>query len=398
MIRQHTPNSPMSNLPMPPLLAPNTLPTSPSDKTSIPSINANCCLKVLHLNCGNRILTTHEVLTHTHYNIIALQEPWVNPTTLRPPSPAAWTLHTSFEHTPTNYLTRHLVYIYISVCIPTAYIHLLPAGSDIFMAVKFTTPGLRPPYFKLLACYNPPTSIRGLPVVEKWLINHNDHACPTLLMMDTNLHHRFWSATHTRRFSPQAGDFVQNCCSASFKLISPRGEPTRFSKDTQPTVIDLVWANWPLTKKVVSCVVLPNNFGSDHQPISTVFDLTLSPPPLSHNNASLNQLIHQSFCTDVQTSTAAMPIHLDSPEDLDKGETYILNALLHAFYRQGKEVPTKPNRHKAWWDPKSLNPILRQRNLARRWMMRANLEEAYEAYFTWHMYFKQEVLKAKATH
>ncbi|KAG0150030.1 hypothetical protein CROQUDRAFT_39013, partial [Cronartium quercuum f. sp. fusiforme G11] len=61
--------------------------------------------KVVHFNAHKSLVVTHEILTHTELNIIALQEPVISSFMLQPPLHQAWKLYTQYDYKPTDYHT-----------------------------------------------------------------------------------------------------------------------------------------------------------------------------------------------------------------------------------------------------------------------------------------------------
>ncbi|KAG0140926.1 hypothetical protein CROQUDRAFT_22176, partial [Cronartium quercuum f. sp. fusiforme G11] len=176
----------------------------------------------------------------------------------------------------------------------TDKISQLNSRSDVITAIELSPPAPNT-NIRIISCYNPPSDFRGLQALRNWLNSCYNRRIPSLLMMDANLHHQKWSTSTTQRFSPQARDLNHLCGSSSFKIVSPKGIPTCYSKGSSPTVIDLIWANWTLNRKIQRCDVLSQNFGSDHQAIVTSINFTLPSQPMFHNNASLAKLNHLKF-------------------------------------------------------------------------------------------------------
>ncbi|KAG0141678.1 hypothetical protein CROQUDRAFT_98502 [Cronartium quercuum f. sp. fusiforme G11] len=174
--------------------------------------------------------------------------------------------------------------------------------------------------------------------------------------MDADLHHQAWSTSTTCCFNPQAKFLNHLCGSASFRLISPKGIPTRYSKGSSPTVIDLIWANWKLTKFSQRCDVLSENFGSDHQAIVSTFDLSLIPQPMFHNNTSLRKLNHDVFREHIQMNIKKANLQYDSPQDIETTANKI-SQIMDAYYAQGRNTQTQLNCHKSQ-DPGNRDSLL----------------------------------------
>ncbi|KAG0151422.1 hypothetical protein CROQUDRAFT_703835, partial [Cronartium quercuum f. sp. fusiforme G11] len=61
--------------------------------------------KIIHFNAHKSLVVMHEILTHTEFDVIALQEPGINPYTLQPPPHQAWNLFTQYDYKPSDYHT-----------------------------------------------------------------------------------------------------------------------------------------------------------------------------------------------------------------------------------------------------------------------------------------------------
>ncbi|KAG0143195.1 hypothetical protein CROQUDRAFT_49201, partial [Cronartium quercuum f. sp. fusiforme G11] len=200
----------------------------------------------------------------------------------------------------------------------------------------------------VISCYNPPSDFRGIPALKNWLETFYNRHTPLLLMIDANLHHR--SSTKC---------LTHMCRSASFKVISSKGILIHYSEGSSPTVIDLVWANWTLTKYVQRCDVFPENFGFDHQETVTTLEFLSISPPTFHNNASLSKLNHLVFCDYIQKKLNKITFLYESCQDIKITTNKISQIILKSFYAQGQNSQTHLNCHKNWWDLEKLNLILK---------------------------------------
>lgn len=87
-----------------------------------------------------------------------------------------------------------------------------------------------------------------------------------------------------------------------------------------------------------------------------------------------------------------------SPEGVDQMVEDITWSVTGAFFKQGKEVATNPKLQKIWWDKAILNPIVKNRNRARRWMLRSHDTQARQCYLQWQEYFRSEVSRLQNNH
>ncbi|MBW0481411.1 hypothetical protein O181_021126 [Austropuccinia psidii MF-1] len=104
------------------------------------------------------------------------------------------------------------------------------------------------------------------------------------------------------------------------------------------------------------------------------------------------QDIQQYFARDIQSNTQ------QAKEKIDKDAEWISNTLKDAYLKQGKWVNANTNKEKSWWDKKVLNPIVKQRNRARRWMLLNRSIEANNCYQQWQQIFKAKVKDFKKNH
>ncbi|KAG0150235.1 hypothetical protein CROQUDRAFT_88268 [Cronartium quercuum f. sp. fusiforme G11] len=252
------------------------------------------------------------------YDALLLQEPWVNPINLQIPGHAAWHAIVPFDYYAQDYASRIKTCIYLRHTIPTALIRQLPSRSPLLTAIE-------------------------------------------LLDSEGGI-----GSTGFGTISTDAKTLIHLCGSAGFKLVSPKGTATFVSLWGQWTAIDLTWVNYPLTTKVVSCRVLLENFGSDHQALATVINPHLKLPITYHNTASLSSLDHFSYTTNVGQALEEFPTTFKTTAEIDTGVHLLSEAINKAFLSQGKTIRMNPTRHKSWWDKDILDPILKSWNLARK--------------------------------
>lgn len=97
----------MTIIPIQPTRVSTPSPPPPSSSSSSPPFddinNLNSELRIVHHNCHLRRDVTEHIITQIQYDVIALQEPYINPHTLRPPPHPAWNLYLSFDHVPKDY-------------------------------------------------------------------------------------------------------------------------------------------------------------------------------------------------------------------------------------------------------------------------------------------------------
>lgn len=374
------------NNPVEPIPEPNPPPSSIIlDEVDPQPPSFTSPITLLQINSHRSKAVLQNVLQAQTHHLIAVQEPWINRFTLRPVDHPAWDLVLPMGHASTSLDDQVKTCIYLSKTFPTKTFTALPTGSPLLTAVEIDDPevNLR---LRAVSWYNPPADFCGLPVLREWLSRHKRRSTPKLLPIDSNLHHRAWNPLHQRRTHPQSPELMQMCGTHSFKLTSLKGVPTFYLPrgDGKGTTIDLVWANFMLSRRIHRCEVISDTFGSDHQAIVTV--LNLSPPPL-RNTATMTKLDLFSFVTGIEKALEGNTCDPLTPAEIGNQVQELTQSIQDAFHRQGKTVPVNPHRQKLWWDQDHLGPIVNNRNRARKWMFLSKLPHARKCYLEWQAYF-----------
>lgn len=372
-------------------------PVSPSSTTS-DNPHPFSDFSILHFNCQNSVQITHEALTLTQFSLLALQEPWFNSHSLVFPHHNAWHRITAYDYLPSAWSDRPRVCIYLTKLIPTANFSILPSSTDIILAIDIREQNSNQAKIRVVSWYNPPNSLRGFMTLKHWLSKNLDRRIPTILVSDSNLHHLIWNPPGYLITDPLAKKLVHLCSSSGLRLISPRGVPTRFSTNTHSTTIDLAWASWNLKDKVKSCEVATNIISSDHFPVTVTLDLSVVPSPATHISFNIAKLDHKLFQDEITLRLQLPPTEYSDSLMIDNAVSNLSNAILEAAQDQGKKVTTKLNRYKSWWDVDKLTPILKNRNRARKWMIKSGLPEARACYSEWQKYFRDQISRTKANH
>lgn len=386
----------------------NSPPASPppdleEDLVSQPTSNSDCFLSavdfsILHFNCQNSIQFTHEALTKTNFTLLSFQEPWFNSYSLSFPPHEAWHRITAYDYHPSAWSDRPRVCMYLSKSISTSQFSILPSSSDIILAIDIRYPDTEHIKLRVISWYNPPGSLRGFHTLKYWMSKYHNRSIPIILVSDTNLHHRIWNPPDYTITDPLAKKLIHFCSNTGLKLISPKGVPTRFSANTHSTTIDLVWASWNLIRNVTSCRVQTDSLASDHFPVATTLDLALVPAPTTHISFKISEIDCEELHKSITSKFQSLPTDYTDPEKIDSAVSTISNIIVEAAQAQGRKVTTRPNRFKSWWDKDHLNPIIKNRNRARKWMIKSGLPEARACYAAWQKYFKDQVIRTKTNH
>lgn len=240
--------------------------------------------------------------------------------------------------------------------------------------------------------------MRGFMTLNHWMNRHHNRRIPTILMSDTNLHHPLWNPPGYTITDPLAKKLIHFCSNLGFKLSSPKGVPTRFSSNTHPTTIDLVWSSWNLSSKIKKCQVLTDSLASDHFPVFLSLDLSIVPISSSHISFNLDKIDLVRLHDTIKANLHLLPLDYNHPKKIDEAVKTLSSIILESAQAQGKSVTTRLNKYKRWWDKDKLNPILKNRNRARKWLLKSGLPEAKACYLEWQRYFKTQVSIAKADH
>ncbi|MBW0488302.1 hypothetical protein O181_028017 [Austropuccinia psidii MF-1] len=349
------------------------------------------------LNCHNRFDSTMSVLnTELTHMALLLQEPWTNPYDWLPPTHQNWHRYTP-RMTPTNRNERSRACIYINKSIPSHQIHYLPDNNDLLCWVTINNSHPSIPKITLLSLYNTPTKFDGLLPLQTWLNSASRRDTPTFIMTDSNLHHRLWNPPHYSHTHPEAKNLIKMCGKKGFTLISPKQVPTG-----RPTTIDLTWANHIARHLHPETSTRLNNHSSDHQPIIT----KIQPPDpelrqvSKHLSIAIGKLDHKKFLSSVQER---LNTHAYCPTDagattINQATENLTDAFCMAFESQGKWVNTNQHRTKPWWNATILNPLVKERNGARREMLKNRTQEATLKYYHHQETFKQKVWELKTSH
>ncbi|MBW0528316.1 hypothetical protein O181_068031 [Austropuccinia psidii MF-1] len=353
-------------------------------------------LSFLQLNCHNRYDSTLSILNTELTHVASLfQEPWTNPFDWLPPMHRNWHRYTP-RSTPSNHNERPRACIYINRNIPTHQIHYLLS----WITINNIHPSI--PKITLLSLYNTPTKFEGLPLLQEWLNNTSRRDTPCFIMMDSNLHHCLWNPPHYWHTHPESKHLIKMCGKKGFTIISPKQVPTFMGPAGRPTTIDLTWANHITRHLHPTTSTRINNHTSKHQPILTrIHPPALGPKQEARNLAvTLGKLDHKILLQSLQEKLRAdPPCPLDTNTSCIKQSTENLTeAVFSEFESQGKWVITNQAQMKPWWNTTILNPLVKERNKARRAMLKLKTQDAKLQYYCHQEIFQQKVWKLKTLH
>jgi ribonuclease HI len=336
--------------------------------------------------------TTLSVLNSAStFLILALQEPWVNPFSLLPPEHQDWYLFTAHEHKPLNFHDRHRTCIYVRRSLGASAINQLSEGGKFLLGLDLIlTSDIT---IRLINVYNTPRSFPALPLLRSWLGSLNNRSIPTIICIDSNLHHPHWNPPGVLSKHPEALTLLETTGKHGFRLVSPKQIPTFYSKSGKGFTLDLTWANYLGSKIIQDISVLENNHGSDHQALGVSFTVRRRAPPLKVIQPNWKKIIPEK----ARLSTAHLIEQLKSPVSgtvKDQVEK-ITGVLLKTQLKLSKRVNVEKSKSKGWWDSDVLDPIIDSRNRARKWFILTGSPDSAECYRQWNQYFKSTVASLK---
>ncbi|KAA1075195.1 hypothetical protein PGT21_031550 [Puccinia graminis f. sp. tritici] len=257
---------------------PHSNPLSPSSDAS------NSLFKILQLNCHNSFNVTLSVLnTKSDSSILILQEPWINPHTLKLPIHSNWLCLLNHNHSPSSYQDKHHTCFLINKKYNSERIHPLPGGSRILSAVDINININKIQTIRFINIYNPPKNINVLPELDTWLNKFNNRKIPSFIFIDSNLHNKLWNPPNYPHSHRESKFLIKTCGQKGFKIISEKGVPTFLTKRSSPTTIDLTWANFLSQKLIHSCITSSRNHASPpSHPIKRLIKLEISNTPSTH--------------------------------------------------------------------------------------------------------------------
>ncbi|MBW0562446.1 hypothetical protein O181_102161 [Austropuccinia psidii MF-1] len=114
----------------------------------------------------------------------------------------------------------------------------------------------------------------------------------------------------------------------------------------------------------------------------------------------ITNLDKETFMGDLQQGLTEdlMSNSQQTNEKVNKDVEWISNTLKEAYFKQGKWVRINTNKKKAWWDKNQQNPILKEINRARRWMLLTRSTEGNNCYQQWQQVLKTKVEELKRSH
>lgn len=340
------------------------------------------------------------------FHCLLIQEPHINWASHLPMSDPNWHLMPPLMTNPPSLTgnTRIKSVIYVNNQLPSHSIAPILTNSPLIAGITLALPFPHPSIHLFLA-YLPPGKAQEMMPLRDILASLNSE--PTLVGMDSNLHHSMWNPSSYNHTHRESEDLITLMNEAGLLLGSEAGTPTFIPHQARSgqTTVDLQWMkascyNWATVCRTDSN--FEKSHFSDHLAIITELDLPTKPlssiPPRTKTNwAKANW---ETFRT--QLSTHLGPI-LESlrlqPDALDVDETAnnITTALTAAIHASTPNL-TLSHHTRRWWCAKTLNPLKVHANNLRRKAQRTNSHADRVAYRAAQHAYQHACKEAKITH
>ncbi|MBW0518935.1 hypothetical protein O181_058650 [Austropuccinia psidii MF-1] len=257
-------------------------------------------------------------------------------------------------------------------------------------------------HYTIPVLYNTPPKFEALEPLKLWLANYSIRGLPTLIAMDSNLHHPLWNPPRYHHSHSEAKTLLKIMEGKSFYLSSPPGIPTFLSRRGSATTIDHLWANARARKLITSTHIQLNNHASDHQPISATISLDFQQTASKVSQITMNfsNLDRAKFKNDIQNDLKQAPLATENltKNNIDETITNLTNIIRDNYFKQGKRINFNKAKQKPWWDKTVLTPLVKGRNKARKWALIDKTLEAKNCYQAWQFAFKTEIKRLKNEH
>jgi hypothetical protein len=202
--------------------------------------------------------------------------------------------------------------------------------------------------------------------------------------MDSNLHHRHWNPPGCRKSDPEAIDLLSSLSRNGFRLSSPKHIPTFYSTKGRGYTIDLIWANFLGSQLLDDCSVTNENYGSDHQGLIIHLMSKKPDPSYRWSLPAWNKIDPRG---SRPTLAESLQTRLELTANPDDKIAILTEAVKSAQESLGRRVRVDRAKSKPWWCEATLNPVLKIRNRARKWMILAKSPEAIDCYRQWNNHF-----------
>ena len=302
------------------------------------------------------------------YDVIAIQEPWKNPQQNRTYCPRSSNFIPAYDDTERR--TCFLLHKDLDVAKwevtfhgpDLVSLHLVINDLSIWIHSVYS----EPPGGYAVRQYNSP-----IPLLPELLQLEGEH----ILLGDFNLHHAAWSLKSSPSHAA-AEPLLQIISSYDLHLVSPKGA-TSWEARGFSTTIDLTLASQGIVDRVAVCAVRQDlDFGSDHYPIASEFELeSIRVEP--QRRRKWKNMDFDTVAASAQH--LSLPQDLSSSYDVDKYAEYLVHFTQNLV---NQTVPwSKPSQYgQDWWTTEIKDAVREERDARRKqdWNRHARAKDKKE--------------------
>ncbi|MBW0476683.1 hypothetical protein O181_016398 [Austropuccinia psidii MF-1] len=192
------------------------------------------------------------------------------------------------------------------------------------------------------------------------------------------------------------------CGKKGFRLILPPKVPTFLGATGRPTTIGLMWANHNAGKLQITTNAQLSNHSSNHQPIITTINFSkdkLTPDP-KNLEIHRKEIDHKKLCDSLSLKllTLSKLTQENHQQQLDKEVEIWTKVISRSIEEKGKWITTNKQRMKPWWNTTILNPLVQERNKARRDILKFQTIKTRTKYCQCKQTFKKKIWELKNSH
>jgi exonuclease III len=204
---------------------------------------------------------------HESYDIIAVQELWLNPQVK-----TTYCLNSCPYTLVFPQQGRACTSIYINKQIPLSQWHssATPDYSWVKLELDSGPITIHNIYSETPNSYESTEWNTPIPEMLEAVQNPGRH----LVVGDFNLHHTLWGGQNVRRQHARATQLIEAIRTSQLDLLLQPGTITREKHNNEPSTLDLALSTPDLTAWITSCKVTNDHRGSDHKPIVTTIQIS----------------------------------------------------------------------------------------------------------------------------
>jgi len=294
---------------------------------------------------------------HAPYDVIAFQEPWLNPYVDTTYCPRSCQYNLVFSQQ-----GRARTCLYINKHIPLGRWTSRQTPDHCWVRIEFETGSItiHSVYSETPETHDTTEWNTPIHQVLRAIQEPGQH----LVLGDFNLHHPAWGGPAVSRLHAGATPVVQHIQSGLLDLLLEPGTVTREKHGNEPSTLDLALCTPGLTPWITRCKVVDGFHGSDHLPIETTIQITqtiasVALPMRNFKKANVEAVLDGAKWLRV-------PELLANSQDIDSYIDYLVWFIQDLI---SKTVPhNKPSRQaQPWWTQEVSEAIAKERRARRHW-------------------------------